>query len=262
MARSVWRNRHLLASLTRREVVGRYRGSMLGMLWSFFNPLFMLAVYTFAFGVIFQARWNAASDSTMEFAVVLFVGLLVFNLFAECISRAPNLILSNVSYVKKVVFPLEILPYVILGGALFHLLISFAVWLLFHLVFIGWPPVTALLLPLVLLPLVLFTLGVSWLLAALGVYLRDVGHVVGVAILALMFLSAIFYPVEAIPEAIRGYMMLNPLLYVIEQARQVLMWGNLPIMWHWILALAGGALAAWGGFAVFQRTRKGFADVL
>jgi lipopolysaccharide transport system permease protein len=118
IARSLWRNRSLVRSLVQREVVGRYRGSFLGILWSFFNPVFMLLVYTFVFSVVFKARWGTASDSKTEFALVLFAGLLVFNVFAECFNRAPTLILSNVNYVKKVVFPLEILPWVTLGSTL------------------------------------------------------------------------------------------------------------------------------------------------
>jgi len=169
MGRSLWRNRELISSLTQREVIGRYRGSTLGILWSFFNPVLMLAVYTFVFSVVFKARWNAGSESRTEFALVLFAGLMVFNLFSECVTRAPSLILSNANYVKKVVFPLEILPWVSLGSALFHTLISLGVWLLFYAVFFGIPPVTAWLLPVVVIPLIAFTMGISWFLASLGV---------------------------------------------------------------------------------------------
>lgn len=262
MAASLWRNRGLAVALTKREVVGRYRGSFMGILWSFFNPVFMLAVYTFVFSVVFKARWSGGSESRTEFALVLFAGMIVFGLFSECINRAPGLILANVNYVKKVVFPLEILPFISLGAAAFHLLVSIAVWLIFYLVFFGVPHLTILLLPLVLLPLVLFTLGLSWMLASLGVYLRDVGQIVGVFTTALLFLSPIFYPVTALPAEYQNLLHLNPLTPVIEQTRQVLVWGKLPDLGFWAGAMVAGSAAAWLGFAWFQKTRKGFADVL
>ncbi len=192
MFSSPWRHRELLVSMVQREVIGRYRGSIMGLLWSFLNPLFMLLVYTFVFSMMFKLRWPQGSGSRSEFALLVFAGLLVFNVFAECVGRAPGLIIANANYVKKVMFPLEILPWVVLGAVLFHTLASLLIWLVFHLLFFGFPPLTSLLLPLVLLPLVLFTLGISWLLASLGVYLRDVGQIVGVLTTALMFVSAIF----------------------------------------------------------------------
>jgi len=262
MGQSPWRHRELIRSLTQREVIGRYRGSMLGLLWSFFNPVLMLAVYTFVFSVVFKARWNAGSDSRTEFALVLFAGLMVFNLFSECVTRAPSLILSNANYVKKVVFPLEILPYISLGSALFHTLISLGVWLLFYMVFFGAPPVTAWLLPLVVIPLIAFTLGISWFLASLGVYLRDVSQIIGLLTTLLMFLSPIFYPVSSLPEAYRGLFQLNPLTPTIEMARDVLIWGKQPDWALYGASLAIALLIASLGFAWFQKTRKGFADVL
>ena len=234
----------------------------MGLAWSFFNPLLMLAVYTFVFSVVFKARWNPASDSKMEFALVLFAGLLVFNVFSECLNRSPSLILSNANYVKKVVFPLEILPLVALGSALFHMAISFAVWLLFYLVVFGLPPPTLLLFPLVLMPLLLLTLGLSWLFASLGVYLRDIAQVVGPVTTTLMFLSPIFYSLSSLPESYRPLLSLNPVGLAIEQARNVLMFGKAPQWEVFALYLAATALVAWLGFAWFQKTRRGFADVL
>lgn len=262
MAHSLWRNRGLISTLIQREVVGRYRGSFMGILWSFFNPVFMLAVYTFVFSVVFEARWRGGSDSKAEFALVLFAGMVIFNLFAECANRSPGLILSNVNYVKKIIFPLEILPMVTLGTAVFHMLVSVSVWLLFYVVYSGLPHLTMLLLPFVLLPLMLFTLGIGWLLASLGVYLRDVGQVVGVATTALLFLSPIFYPVSALPDNYQTFLHFNPLTLVIEQTRQVLITGTMPDVKLWGVYLAGSAVIAWLGFAWFQRTRRGFADVL
>ena len=262
LLRSVVINRRLIVSLIEREVVGRYRGSALGLLWSFFNPVLMLTVYTFVFSVVFKARWAGGSESKTEFALVLFAGLLVFNLFSECINRAPGLILSNVNYVKKVIFPLEILPIVALGSAGFHFFISLIVWLAFYLIFFGIPPATILLLPLILIPLALVILGISWLLASLGAYLRDVGQVIGMVTTVLMFLSPVFYPISALPEAYRPYMQLSPVTFIVEQARDLMMWGK-GIDWlGWGIWMVISSAIAWLGFAWFQKTRKGFADVL
>lgn len=259
---SQWRNREIIKAAAKREVLGRYRGSVMGLLWSFLNPMFMLAVYTFVFSVVFKSRWNVESDSKVEFALVLFAGLIMFNLFSECINRAPGLILSNVNYVKKVVFPLEILPSVILLSATFHGLISLCVWLLAYLVFFGQPNVTVFYLPLIVVPFVLFIMGLSWALASLGVYLRDVSQFIGVVTMVLMFLSPIFYPATALPEDFRYLLFLNPLTTVIEQTRDILFWGKAPnflmLGIYWLITL----VIAWLGFVWFQKTRKGFADVL
>ena len=262
IVRSITTNHRLIFSLAKREVVGRYRGSVMGLLWSFFNPVLMLAVYTFVFSVVFRARWAGGSDSKTEFALVLFAGLLVFNLFSECVNRAPGLILSNSSYVKKVIFPLEILPLVALGSAAFHFAISFIVWLLFYFIFFGLPPPTILWLPLILLPLILMTLGLSWLLASLGVYLRDVGQIIGVVTTILMFVSPIFYPIAALPEKYRPFMQLSPLTVVVEQARDVMIWRHNMDWQLWGFAMIFSSVIAWLGYFWFQKTRKGFADVI
>jgi len=267
MLTSLWRHRALTRQMVRREVVGRYRGSWLGILWSFITPVLMLAVYTFVFGVVFQARWNTGtagvgSDNKLEFALVLFAGLIVFNLFAECITRAPGIILANVNYVKKVIFPLEILPWVSLGSALFHAGISLAVLIigLWTLGF-GVTPM-ALLLPLLLLPYLLLIMGVSWFLASLGVFVRDIGQVVGMAMTVMMFLSPIFYPASALPEGIREWLFINPVTLIIEQTRAVLIWGQAPDWCELGLYTLVALLVAWSGFFWFQKTRRGFADVL
>ncbi|MDD2466583.1 MAG: ABC transporter permease [Desulfobulbus sp.] len=261
--RSLARNRQLLWQMTKRDVVGRYRGSILGLFWSFFQPIFMLAIYTFVFSVVFQAKWGQShSESKTEFAIILFAGLIMFNLFAEVINRAPSLILSNVNYVKKVVFPLEILPVVAVGSALFHALISVLVLLAFHVLVNHTLPLTALLLPVVLLPLLMMTLGGVWALASLGVFLRDVGQTISILTTALMFLSPIFFPASALPEQIRSYLFLNPLAFIIEQTRGVLILGNLPDWQGLGLHLLIDTLFAWVGLFWFQKTRKGFADVL
>jgi lipopolysaccharide transport system permease protein len=192
----------------------------------------------------------------------MFVGMIVHGLFAEALNRAPNLILSNANYVKKVVFPLDILPAIALGVALFHSFISLGVLLAAFILFKGFLHWTAVLIPFVLLPLVILTLGLSMMLASLGVFLRDVGQTIGIITTVTMFLSPVFYPVVAVPEQFRPFIMANPLTFIIEQAREVLIWGHLP---NWaglgIYTLVATAVA-WAGYAWFQKTRKGFADVL
>ncbi len=253
---------NLIHSLIRREVVGRYRGSVLGLLWSFFNPVLMLAIYTFVFSVVFKARWLEGSESKTEFALVLFAGLMLYNFFAECVTRAPGLVLSNVNYVKKVVFPLEILPVVILGSAFFHFLVSLVVWLIFYLTFFGVPPASFVFITILLLPFMLMVLGLGWFLASIGVYLRDVSQVIGLITSALMFLSPIFYPVTALPENYRWLLQINPLTFVIEQARAAMIWGSALDWTGLAFYTLFAAMTAWFGFAWFQKTRKGFADVL
>jgi len=263
LSKSLGKHRQLISQMTRREVIGRYRGSVMGLAWSFLNPLLMLIVYTFVFGVVFKARWGVAGgESKVDFAIVLFVGMIVHGLFAECINRAPGLILSNVNYVKKVIFPLEILPVIAMGSALFHTLASMVV-LLGVILFLGsgisW---TILFFPMVIFPLLLSTLGFAWFLAAMGVYMRDIGQITGMVTAVMMFLSPVFYPLSALPEKYQAWLQLNPLTFIMEEARQVIIFGNLPNFGGWSIYLLVSCMIAWLGFAWFQKTRKGFADVL
>lgn len=258
---SQWR---LIAHMTRRDVMARYKGSVMGLAWSFFHPLFMLAVYTFVFSFIFKSRWPGVSEEegTVRLAIVLFTGLLVHGVFSEVLNRAPVMIVTHAVYVRKVVFPLEILPVVVLGASLFHAVVSLAVLLGASIVFHGPPPVTVFSVPLVLLPLVVLSLGVSWFLASLGVFLRDVAQTMGVITTVLMFLAPVFYPLEAVPPGYRPLIMANPLTFIIEQLRAALLWGRWPEWGGLLLYSVAACLVAWGGFAWFQKTRKGFADVL
>lgn len=260
----IWRHRQLVIELTRREVVGRYRGSVAGLAWSFFNPLLLLVAYTFVFGVVFRARWggSAASESQAEFALILFVGLIYHALMAECVSRAPMLILNNANFVKKVVFPLEVLPVVTLCAALFHALISLGVFLIASVLVWGQVPLTAIALPFVLAPFLIGVLGATWVLASLGVYLRDIGQSVGIVVLLLMFLSPIFYPLSAVPESFQPLIRANPLTYYVEASRAVLIWGRWPDALALLGQYAAAGLLAAAGLWWFQRTRAGFADVI
>jgi lipopolysaccharide transport system permease protein len=262
MLNSFWRNRSLIFSLAKRDVLGRYRGSVLGVLWSFLNPLLMLLIYTFVFSIVFKARWNSGSESRTEFALILFVGLMVFNLFSECINRSPTIILSNVNLVKKVIFPLEILPGIPLISASFHFIVSFSVWFLAYLLIFGLPQLTILIFPLILFPLLFFTLGLSYIFSSLGVYIRDLPQILSVVTTILMFLTPIFYPLSSIPGAYRFYIDINPLTLLIEMSRKALFFGEVPELSEILFFMVIGCVIAFVGFAFFQKTRRGFADVL
>lgn len=265
MGATLWRNRYLVWEMTRRDVIGRYRGSFVGLAWSFFHPLVMLLIYTFVFSVVFRARWQESqgdNESTVNFALLLFIGMILHGLFAECVNRAPTLILSHANYVKKVVFPLEILPYVAMGSALFHGAISFCVLLLVQVITNHVLPWTILLFPFVLIPLLCTTMGMAWLLSSLGVYIRDIVQVTGFATTILLFISPVFFPVAAVPTQLQTWMKLNPLTFVIESGRNVLIFGRDFDWLSWMVYMVGGFGVAWAGFCWFQKTRRGFADVI
>ena len=261
---SLWRNRALILQLIKREVSVRYRGSVMGLAWSFFNPILMLAVYTFMFSEVFKVRWGGldGSGDRSSFAIILFIGLIVHGVFSECANRAPLLILNNSSYVKKVVFPLEILPWVALGSSLFHAGISLVVLFAAQLLLTHTVAVTTVWFPLILLPLLLITMGVAWFLAATGVYLRDVGQTVGLLTTILMFLSPVFYPRSAMPEEYQRWLDLNPITFAVEEGRNSLIFGQEPDVSLWMVYMLIGCCVAWVGFWWFQKSRKGFADVL
>ena len=261
---SVRANFWLIIQMIKREVIGRYRGSIIGLAWSFFNPLLMLAIYTFVFSVIFKTRWAGIGEeqSRADFAIIFFAGLIVYGLVAECMNRAPTIVVSNVNYVKKVVFPLEVLPLVACGSALFHMLVSIAVLLMAELLFVKQLPWTVLLFPMVLMPLLLGVAGVSWFLSALGVFVRDITQVTAMLTTMLLFLSPIFFPASAMPAELKIWMTLNPLVYFLEEARNTLIYEVAPDPVNWVIASCISLLVAWFGFACFQKSRKAFADVL
>lgn len=262
IGKTLWRNRELIRQLTKREVISRYKGSYLGFFWSVLSPLVMLFIYTFVFTVVFNAKWSVNSGNKLEFALIIFSGVCTFNVFAECVLRSPGLILSQANYVKKVVFPLEILPVVALGSALTQWLISMIILLIGILLILGSIRITTLLLPVVMFPFLLLTLGLSWFLAALGVFLRDINHIIGLFVQALMFLSPIFYPVSVVPDQLKLIYYLNPISFVVEDIRRILIWGQQP-NWNWLFwGTIISCLIAILGFTWFQKTRGGFADVL
>lgn len=262
MIRSLIKNRQLIWQLSKRDVIGRYRGSFLGLAWSFFNPLIMLVVYTFVFSVVFKARWNTGTDSKTEFALALFIGMIVHGLAAESINRAPGLILGNVNYVKKVIFPLEILPWIAMGSGLFHSFISLTVWSLFYLFVNQTFHWTVVFIPLIFIPLIFFSMGLLWFLSSLSVFIRDVGQMTGMFTTILLFMSPVFYPISILPEKYQTIIFANPLTFIIEQARTVMLSGRVPDWSGLGIALVVSLVVACLGFAWFQKTRRGFADVL
>lgn len=252
----------LIVQMARRDVIGRYRGSFMGLLWSFFNPLIMLVIYTFVFGIIFKARWNTQISSHLSFALILFAGLNINTMFSECAMRAATLIVENTNYVKRVVFPLEILSWSVLGAALFHLIISTLALLAIELIATGHIPLTALFFPLIVIIFIPFVAGVIWILASLGVFMRDLKQAIILITTALMFLAPILYPLTMIPIAYRNWMYFNPLTIIAISSQNSLVLGVSPNWSHMGIYLLVSCVFAWFSFVWFQRTRKGFADVL
>lgn len=259
---TLYQQRTLLWELAKRDFIGRYKGSFLGVVWSLFNPILMLAIYTFVFSVAFKARWGTGAESRVAFAIVLFSGMIIHGLFSECLNRAPGLITSHANYVKKVVFPLEILPWMTLLSALFHFMVSFCVLLFFCLFAKVTVQASALLVPVALIPLVLMILGLSFVFASLGVYLRDLAHLMGMVTTVALFLAPVFYPVDALPADYQPLLVWNPITLPIIQLRDLMFWGRQPDWNDWAGSLIVGLCIFQAGYWWFQKSRQGFADVL
>ncbi len=259
---SMIRHRSLVWELSKREVLGRYRGASFGLAWSVISPFMMLGVYAYAFGELMRSRWPHESGGDYPYAVILFTGLIIHGFFAECLMRAPTLIVSNPNFVKRVVFPLDTLPWPMVLSALFHACVNICVLAVLMLVVKGHLHATMLFLPFVLLPLVLVTLGASWFLAAFGVYFRDISQVMPVVATALLFLSSAIIPVSTLTPDLQTFFHLNPLTFFIDQTRAVVLVGQPPDWRLLAVACLGGAAAAWLGHAWFLATQRGFADVL
>lgn len=248
--------------LAKRDVLGRYRGASFGLFWSLISPFMMLMVYTFAFGMVMRGRWPEIEAGHTQFSIILFAGLIVHGFFAECLTKSVNLIVSNPNFVKRVIFPLEILPWPMVLSALFHTLMNIVVFLVMRMIMDGAIAWTTFLFPLVMLPLVVLGLGVSWFMAATGVYFRDVSQITGVLSLAMLFLSSAMMPLESVPDGYRWVFEINPLTFIIDQARNVLLWNTMPdwagLAWYLLASLC----VLYGGYAAFAGTRRGFSDVL
>jgi len=253
----------LIRQFVKRDVLSRYRGSYLGVLWSLLRPLAMLATYTVVFGYIFQTKLGDHPNQTkLDFTLALFCGLILFDFLGECVLRAPTLVLSNPNYVTKVVFPLEILPVMTVGAALTQLVISFIPLLVALMLAHGGIPLTALYLPIILVPLVLLCLGITWLLASLGVFIRDINSVVPVLLTIILYASAIFYSISRVPENLLPIVRYNPLATVIDQARNAVLWGAPPEWDRYGAVLVASLVLMVLSYTFFMRTKSAFADVL
>ncbi|PWL22609.1 MAG: sugar ABC transporter permease [Synechococcus sp. XM-24] len=262
-AGAIFSHRDLIKRLAQREILMRYRGSVAGWGWTLINPLMMLAIYTFVFSTIFKARWESSADlGSAGFALNIFAGMIAFSTFAECINRAPSLITSNANYVTKVRFPLETLGCSVLINAIFHATTSLGVLLAFKLIATGALSWVVILLPIAWTPYILSTLAFVWLLSAAGVYLRDLNQFVVVATSALTFLSAIFYPISALPENLIPIFRLNPVADWVESTRSLLIMDQIPNFNTLVVKAALAAIFCEGSYRLFRKASRGFADVV
>lgn len=258
----LWHYRELVMAMAWREILGRYRGSWLGIFWSLLTPILLLGVYTFVFGVIFKARWPSTQGVDENFAALLFCGIIIHGLFAEVLTRAPRLIVDNTNYVKRVVFPIDVLAWIATITSFFHFCIAFIVLLTFVILVGNGVTWTLFAVPLLLLSLLLLIVGVAWLVSALGVYFRDLTYVANFLATALIFLSPVFYPSSSVPGGFATAMNINPLTFYIEALRDLVVLGRLPEAEPCLIALAVAVTVFLLGFGFFQRVRPGFADVL
>jgi|SRR5690554_6489565 len=261
--RAIQQHSYLYWSLSKRDVAAKYKGSSLGLVWVILNPLLMLLVYGFVFGIVFQARWPQVGSTTgVEFPLILFCGLIVFFMFSEIVNRSPMLIVEHANYVKKVVFPLPLLSCVVVTTSTFHYLISFLVMTIYAATIAVYPSWSLLYLPLLLLQFVAFCLGLSWFLSAVGVFLKDMSYVVGFISTALMFLCPIFYPIDAVPEKFRAVIYANPLTYYVESFRGLSLYKMAPDANQAFIALVVALIVFFGGLLFFNKVRHAFSDVV
>ncbi len=256
------KNKDLISILLIREIAYKFKGSFLGILWMILTPIILIVIFTFIFGEVFDIKWMDIPESKEYFALILFSGLMVFNFFAESISKAPLLFVSNSSYIKKIIFPLEILPIVSVLSSSVQLIVSFVVWVAFYLIIVGTPNLNILLLPIIMLPFVFILFGLTFLFSTLGVFVRDTNNIINLITTLLLFLSPIFYPISVIPEQYQLYIYLNPVAYQIELTRDLMMWGNTPnlisFLIYFILAFMFYLLT----LKFFSNNKDRFIDVM
>ncbi len=260
---SLWKHRYLIGQMVRRDLTARYRGSYLGLFWTVINPILMLTIYTFVFSIVFNARWRTGVDVPRgEFALTMYAGLIAFNLFSEVTNRAPGIVIGYPNYVKKVVFPLEILMVVITITALVTSAINMGILLVGSILILHHIPVTIVFIPLIYLSLLMLTLGLGWFLASMGVYVRDIGQAISVIITVLFFMTPIFYSADSVPHGFQVIMRLNPLTMIVENFRKLLIWEEMFAIRPWAIWTVLFFFLFIGGYTWFMATKKGFADVL
>ena len=262
MIRSIFKNGYLLKQMVRKDIGDKYKGSVLGALWSLLVPVLMLIIYTFVFSEVFQARWDIDTDNKYQFALVLFCGLSAFNLVSEVMSRSTTLIASNVNYVKKVIFPLELLPVVITLSALFNCAVSYLILIAANYILNGVISKTLYQIVLAVIPLLVLTVGLGLLISAIAVYLKDVGNAISVIVTMLMYLSPVFFPLSSVPEEFRGICEINPMTYIIENFRNVTLYGKNMDWRFWVISCLAAMVFYEIGYVTFMRAKEGFADVL
>ncbi len=262
MVTGLWSRGDLIRQFTRRSIELRHRGSRLGAFWALINPLSMLALHFVVFGIFFGQRFGVLPGETrFDFSLAMFLGLALFHVFAETLGAAPNLILANPNFVKKVVFPLEILPVAQIGATAFHLAVSIGLVLAGGLFGSAGLSLSVLWLPVLVLPLLLFCLGVAWMLAALGVFVRDIGQLTGFVSSALMFASAVSFPPEKIPPELH-FLHYNPLFQIVDLARKVVLWQQAMPGDKLAYVYASSLLVCAAGAVFFSLLRKSFAEVI
>ncbi len=259
--RSLWQNRALMRSMVARDIASRYQGSFFGALWTVLNPLLLMATYFFVFGIVLRSRWSG--DASQSGYVLYFLaGMLPWLAFSEAAGRAPNVVLEHRTFVSKLVFPIDTLPANLVIAGLVTELFGLAIFLTGLLIARGSVPATALWLPVILVPQILLTLGVAWILAAIGVFMRDLGQVIGFLLTLGFFLTPICYPEASLPEAAMGLMQFNPIYILVNGYRMMLLESQAPLTvqvgWLWL----GSGMLAIGGYGWFHRLRKSFADVI
>lgn len=257
----IHKNRYLIWQIMKRDIQNKYKGTFFGVIWTFLVPLFLISVYTFVFSVVFKVKWGIEVTNDLDFAFVLFAGVNLYNMFAENLTRSPNIVLNNPNYVKKVVFPLEILAITIVGSSLFNMFIGYFVLIVIFTIISGFS-ITMLLLPIIVVPMLFFSLGIAWLFSSLGVFIRDISNLTQILVILFMFMSPVFYPLSAIPEKFRFLYYLNPLTYGVTQVRQVLLWSEVPDIKVYIIYLVVCFIFMELSYLWFIKTKKGFADVL
>jgi lipopolysaccharide transport system permease protein len=260
--RSLWRHRELYRRVLLRDIQAAFRGSVLGLAWIVLIPLFLVTIYTFVFGAVLHSTWVGATRSSFEVPLIFFMGLTVFSFFMEVISRATNHIRDNKTYVTKIIFPVDILCWVLVGTALFKFCVNLALLLLFLAVFTGRLPMGVFLLPALIVPFVLLTLGIAWMLAAVGAFVRDLSHVLQALGPIIMFISPVFYSVQQVPEAFQTAYFLNPLTFTLESMRNLLFFDTVFSVQSYAIYLAASVVVFTTGYRFFQKLRPGFSDVI
>ena len=259
----LWAQRELLWQFTLRNVELRHKGSHLGLIWSFRNPLLMLGLYVLVFGYVFGGSFGVRSDETkLDYALGVFMGLALFHFIGEVLATSPSLIVSNPNFVKKVVFPLEILPASGVGGAAFHMMVSLGLFLLGLQFFGNGLHLGVLWLPIIVLPILFLCLGIAWFFSALGVFFRDVGQIMQFLTLALMYASGVFNSARKFPPSAWAFLRFNPILLAVELARDAVLWQRPLNFHHLAYTYVFGLTACYLGYAAFRRMKPAFADVL